>query len=169
MTNPEGPNNSQLGDMHPKILKNTQKEEDGKNLKMEALVKKFSFESDYLQWSRKGKSEGVNGQDHSTKNKWSGLTQNQWSDKAPAIVPTLKSYGESSGHNFQQATNEESFFAKEQTRLTHIQMVVSSELPASQFTLDEIDGHLVPWTNEHLLENRELNSIIGAWFTLWRD
>ncbi|GKE08192.1 hypothetical protein Tco_1411743 [Tanacetum coccineum] len=101
MTNPGGPNNSQLGDMHPKILKNTQKEEDGKNLKMEALVKKFSFESDYLQWSRKGKSEGVNGQDHSTKNKWSGLTQNQWSDKAPAIVPTLKSYGESSGHNFQ--------------------------------------------------------------------
>ncbi|GKA93283.1 reverse transcriptase domain-containing protein [Tanacetum coccineum] len=27
----------------------------------------------------------------------------------------------------------------------------------------------VPWTNERLLENRELNAIIGAWFTLWRD
>ncbi|GKB40133.1 hypothetical protein Tco_0885075 [Tanacetum coccineum] len=29
-----------------------------KELEKEALVKKFSFESDYLQWSRKGKSEG---------------------------------------------------------------------------------------------------------------
>ncbi|GKC37843.1 hypothetical protein Tco_1050227, partial [Tanacetum coccineum] len=29
-------------------------------------------------------------------------------------------------------------------------------------------GH-VPWTNERPLENRELNAIIGAWFTLWRD
>ncbi|GJV42290.1 hypothetical protein Tco_1420730 [Tanacetum coccineum] len=27
----------------------------------------------------------------------------------------------------------------------------------------------VPWTNERPLENRELNAIIGAWFTLWRD
>ncbi|GKD20072.1 hypothetical protein Tco_1221775, partial [Tanacetum coccineum] len=25
----------------------------------------------------------------------------------------------------------------------------------------------VPWTNERPLENRELNAIIGAWFTLW--
>ncbi|GJT53975.1 hypothetical protein Tco_0989029, partial [Tanacetum coccineum] len=24
----------------------------------------------------------------------------------------------------------------------------------------------VPWTNERPLENRELNAIIGAWFTL---
>ncbi|GJV52746.1 auxin transport protein BIG [Tanacetum coccineum] len=29
--------------------------------------------------------------------------------------------------------------------------------------------HMVPWTNERPLENRELNAIIGAWFTLWRD
>nr|GEW90194.1 RNA-directed DNA polymerase, eukaryota, reverse transcriptase zinc-binding domain protein [Tanacetum cinerariifolium] len=29
--------------------------------------------------------------------------------------------------------------------------------------------HLVPWTNERPLENRELNAIIGAWFMLWRD
>ncbi|GKD92623.1 hypothetical protein Tco_1372460 [Tanacetum coccineum] len=27
----------------------------------------------------------------------------------------------------------------------------------------------VPWTNERPLENKELNAIIGAWFTLWRD
>ncbi|GKC00473.1 hypothetical protein Tco_0986609 [Tanacetum coccineum] len=27
----------------------------------------------------------------------------------------------------------------------------------------------VPWTNEHPFEKRELNAIIGAWFTLWRD
>nr|GEY02245.1 ulp1 protease family, C-terminal catalytic domain-containing protein [Tanacetum cinerariifolium] len=27
----------------------------------------------------------------------------------------------------------------------------------------------VSWTNERPLENRELNAIIGAWFTLWRD
>ncbi|GJR57043.1 hypothetical protein Tco_1499205 [Tanacetum coccineum] len=27
----------------------------------------------------------------------------------------------------------------------------------------------VPWSNERLLENKELNAIIGAWFTLWRD
>ncbi|GKF38433.1 hypothetical protein Tco_0118494, partial [Tanacetum coccineum] len=27
----------------------------------------------------------------------------------------------------------------------------------------------VPWTNERPLENKELNTIIGAWFTLWRD
>ncbi|GJW55249.1 hypothetical protein Tco_0099334 [Tanacetum coccineum] len=25
----------------------------------------------------------------------------------------------------------------------------------------------VPWSNERLLENKELNAIIGAWFTLW--
>ncbi|GKC28437.1 hypothetical protein Tco_1035731 [Tanacetum coccineum] len=25
----------------------------------------------------------------------------------------------------------------------------------------------VPWTNERSLENRELNAIIGVWFTLW--
>ncbi|GJW90487.1 probable acyl-[acyl-carrier-protein]--UDP-N-acetylglucosamine O-acyltransferase, mitochondrial [Tanacetum coccineum] len=30
-------------------------------------------------------------------------------------------------------------------------------------------GSVVPWTNERPLENRELNAIIGAWFTLWRD
>nr|GEW77592.1 RNA-binding protein 34 [Tanacetum cinerariifolium] len=27
----------------------------------------------------------------------------------------------------------------------------------------------VPWSNERPLENKELNTIIGAWFTLWRD
>nr|GEU85158.1 ulp1 protease family, C-terminal catalytic domain-containing protein [Tanacetum cinerariifolium] len=27
----------------------------------------------------------------------------------------------------------------------------------------------VPWSNEHSLENKELNAIIGAWFTLWQD
>ncbi|GKD25088.1 hypothetical protein Tco_1231302, partial [Tanacetum coccineum] len=27
----------------------------------------------------------------------------------------------------------------------------------------------VLWSNERLLENKELNAIIGAWFTLWRD
>ncbi|GJV32712.1 PRA1 family protein A1-like protein [Tanacetum coccineum] len=29
--------------------------------------------------------------------------------------------------------------------------------------------HQVPWTNERPLENKELNTIIGTWFTLWRD
>ncbi|GJU70490.1 probable serine/threonine protein kinase IREH1 isoform X1 [Tanacetum coccineum] len=28
---------------------------------------------------------------------------------------------------------------------------------------------MVPWSNERPLENKELNAIIGAWFTLWRD
>ncbi|GKA37444.1 hypothetical protein Tco_0724009 [Tanacetum coccineum] len=27
----------------------------------------------------------------------------------------------------------------------------------------------VSWSNERPLENKELNAIIGAWFTLWRD
>ncbi|PWA92677.1 ulp1 protease family, C-terminal catalytic domain-containing protein [Artemisia annua] len=27
----------------------------------------------------------------------------------------------------------------------------------------------VPWSDERPLENKELNAIIGAWFTLWRD
>ncbi|GKB65767.1 hypothetical protein Tco_0927179 [Tanacetum coccineum] len=27
----------------------------------------------------------------------------------------------------------------------------------------------VAWTNERPLENKELNAIIGTWFTLWRD
>ncbi|GKB87976.1 hypothetical protein Tco_0960248 [Tanacetum coccineum] len=27
----------------------------------------------------------------------------------------------------------------------------------------------VPWSNERPLENKELNGIIGAWFTLWQD
>ncbi|GJU53729.1 hypothetical protein Tco_1227443, partial [Tanacetum coccineum] len=27
----------------------------------------------------------------------------------------------------------------------------------------------VPWSNERPLEKKELNTIIGAWFTLWRD
>ncbi|GJU11980.1 tyrosine-protein kinase, non-receptor Jak2 [Tanacetum coccineum] len=27
----------------------------------------------------------------------------------------------------------------------------------------------VPWSNERPLENKELNAIIGTWFTLWRD
>ncbi|GJY81062.1 hypothetical protein Tco_0493813 [Tanacetum coccineum] len=27
----------------------------------------------------------------------------------------------------------------------------------------------VPWSNKRPLENKELNAIIGAWFTLWRD
>ncbi|GJV88421.1 putative reverse transcriptase domain-containing protein [Tanacetum coccineum] len=30
-------------------------------------------------------------------------------------------------------------------------------------------GCFVPWSNERPLENNELNAIIGAWFTLWRD
>ncbi|GJX46863.1 hypothetical protein Tco_0272053, partial [Tanacetum coccineum] len=29
--------------------------------------------------------------------------------------------------------------------------------------------NVVPWSNERPLENKELNAIIGAWFTLWRD
>nr|GEZ58028.1 ulp1 protease family, C-terminal catalytic domain-containing protein [Tanacetum cinerariifolium] len=32
-----------------------------------------------------------------------------------------------------------------------------------------IEGIEVPWSNERPLENKELNMIIGAWFTLWRD
>ncbi|GJS26962.1 hypothetical protein Tco_0487582 [Tanacetum coccineum] len=27
----------------------------------------------------------------------------------------------------------------------------------------------VPWSNELPLEKKELNAIIGTWFTLWRD
>ncbi|GJX94469.1 cysteine-rich receptor-like protein kinase 8 [Tanacetum coccineum] len=30
-------------------------------------------------------------------------------------------------------------------------------------------GREVPWSNEHPLENKEFNAIIGAWFTLWLD
>nr|GEZ05269.1 uncharacterized mitochondrial protein AtMg00810-like [Tanacetum cinerariifolium] len=30
-------------------------------------------------------------------------------------------------------------------------------------------GREVPWSNERSLENKELNAIIIAWFTLWRD
>ncbi|GJW99815.1 hypothetical protein Tco_0183729 [Tanacetum coccineum] len=30
-------------------------------------------------------------------------------------------------------------------------------------------GCSVPWSNQRPLENKELNAIIGAWFTLWRD
>ncbi|GJW79549.1 pescadillo [Tanacetum coccineum] len=30
-------------------------------------------------------------------------------------------------------------------------------------------GREVPWSNERPLEKKELNAIIGAWFTLWRD
>nr|GEX07816.1 hypothetical protein [Tanacetum cinerariifolium] len=30
-------------------------------------------------------------------------------------------------------------------------------------------GCSVPWSNERPLENKELNAIIGDWFTLWRD
>ncbi|GJY75648.1 ulp1 protease family, C-terminal catalytic domain-containing protein [Tanacetum coccineum] len=29
--------------------------------------------------------------------------------------------------------------------------------------------NVVPWSNEHPLENKELNAIIGAWFTLWQN
>ncbi|GJT56177.1 pyrophosphate--fructose 6-phosphate 1-phosphotransferase subunit alpha [Tanacetum coccineum] len=29
--------------------------------------------------------------------------------------------------------------------------------------------NMVPWSNERPLENKELNAIIGAWFTLWRN
>ncbi|GJT47065.1 hypothetical protein Tco_0955780 [Tanacetum coccineum] len=29
--------------------------------------------------------------------------------------------------------------------------------------------NIVPLSNERPLENKELNAIIGAWFTLWRD
>ncbi|GJR11467.1 retrovirus-related pol polyprotein from transposon TNT 1-94 [Tanacetum coccineum] len=32
---------------------------------------------------------------------------------------------------------------------------------------DQIEA--VPWSNERPLDNKELNAIIGAWFTLWRD
>ncbi|GJV05935.1 putative reverse transcriptase domain-containing protein [Tanacetum coccineum] len=48
--------------------------------------------------------------------------------------------------------------------------VASCRQPAVIF-VDEIDSLMsqVPWTNERPLENRELNAIIGAWFTLWRD
>ncbi|GKB42103.1 putative DUF21 domain-containing protein, chloroplastic, partial [Tanacetum coccineum] len=30
-------------------------------------------------------------------------------------------------------------------------------------------GCSVPWSNERPLKNKELNAIIGVWFTLWRD
>ncbi|GJX16596.1 hypothetical protein Tco_0217428 [Tanacetum coccineum] len=39
---------------------------------------------------------------------------------------------------------------------------------------NECEGHFslineVPWSNERPSENKELNTIIGTWFTLWRD
>ncbi|GJY80330.1 hypothetical protein Tco_0493081, partial [Tanacetum coccineum] len=43
----------------------------------------------------------------------------------------------------------------------------SYELEKSLF--DVRSATAVPWTNERPLENKELNAIIGAWFTLWRD
>ncbi|GJT63701.1 hypothetical protein Tco_1015181 [Tanacetum coccineum] len=30
-------------------------------------------------------------------------------------------------------------------------------------------SNVAPWSNERPLENKELNAIIGSWFTLWRD
>ncbi|GKB90387.1 hypothetical protein Tco_0962659, partial [Tanacetum coccineum] len=37
------------------------------------------------------------------------------------------------------------------------------------FTSGDVLAFYVPWTNERPLENKELNAIIGARFTLWRD
>ncbi|GJX19346.1 probable polygalacturonase [Tanacetum coccineum] len=46
-------------------------------------------------------------------------------------------------------------------------------LPKEFTTVIDVAGFLsdgqVPWTNERPLEIKELNTIIGAWFTLWRD
>ncbi|GJS53189.1 hypothetical protein Tco_0626551 [Tanacetum coccineum] len=42
------------------------------------------------------------------------------------------------------------------------------KLPDS-FTSGDVLAFYVPWTNERPLENKELNAIIGARFTLWRD
>ncbi|GKA45658.1 3-ketoacyl-CoA thiolase 2, peroxisomal [Tanacetum coccineum] len=45
--------------------------------------------------------------------------------------------------------------------------VKAAGLEVNDIDLFEINE--VPWSNERPLENKELNAIIGAWFTLWRD
>nr|GEZ15869.1 protein exportin 1A [Tanacetum cinerariifolium] len=45
---------------------------------------------------------------------------------------------------------------------------VEKEKAANRKPLQDLEDE-VPWSNERPLENKELNAIIGAWFTLWRD
>ncbi|GJY50507.1 hypothetical protein Tco_0441354 [Tanacetum coccineum] len=54
---------------------------------------------------------------------------------------------------FRQA--DESYFAINATDI--IELLTNKEL------------EIVPWSNESPFEKKELNAIIGAWFTLWRD
>ncbi|GJW48590.1 hypothetical protein Tco_0080236 [Tanacetum coccineum] len=44
-----------------------------------------------------------------------------------------------------------------------------SKLRVTTVTRRWVETADVPWSNERPLENKELNAIIGAWFTLWRD
>ncbi|GJQ92459.1 hypothetical protein Tco_0128467 [Tanacetum coccineum] len=44
----------------------------------------------------------------------------------------------------------------------------TNEAYLESFALDPSSEYQVPWSNERPLENKELNAIIGAWFTLWQ-
>ncbi|GKA42430.1 pescadillo [Tanacetum coccineum] len=46
---------------------------------------------------------------------------------------------------------------------------VDSKDRPSRTNDEEFEHRLIPWSNERPLEKKELNAIIGAWFTLWRD
>ncbi|GJU33902.1 hypothetical protein Tco_1182256 [Tanacetum coccineum] len=61
-------------------------------------------------------------------------------------------------------TNDE----ESEHRLAQLQDKLPSNEPGALMNL-VVNAAFVLWSNERLLENKELNAIIGAWFTLWQD
>ncbi|GKC48439.1 hypothetical protein Tco_1066161, partial [Tanacetum coccineum] len=88
----------------------------------------------------------------------------------PIFDPQLKAFAADQPSE----TNDE----ESEHRLAQLQDKLPSKEPGALMNLvvnaafvseDDEETRPVLWSNEHPLENKELNAIIGAWFTLWRD
>nr|GEU85909.1 ulp1 protease family, C-terminal catalytic domain-containing protein [Tanacetum cinerariifolium] len=67
-----------------------------------------------------------------------------------------------------KALEETTKHQKTMQKIDEVKQPVEKEKASNRKSLQALEDE-VPWCNERPLENKELNAIIGAWFTLWRD
>ncbi|GJS82720.1 putative nucleotidyltransferase, ribonuclease H [Tanacetum coccineum] len=68
-----------------------------------------------------------------------------------------------------EAGADKLYTAKSEDTIQEVAKKEFVEPPSDSNELFQSDSNEVPWSNERPLKNKELNVIIGAWFTLWRD
>ncbi|GJT33751.1 STRUBBELIG-receptor family 6-like protein isoform X1 [Tanacetum coccineum] len=115
-------------------------------------------------------SDSVEGKSvHDTKN-----AQKESSNNEPSTTDDVKSNKESvilveNKDDNQTKTDIELLDNEVHSSLVMAMLLIQGNAWLSILDQEGWIGYGVPWSNERPLENKELNAIIGAWFTLWRD